>query len=291
MNKLVFIAVSLTLAACQQDTKDISRRMDAMDKKLDAILAKTGTGGAGAGQQRPQRQEPDRAKTYAVPVDNDAFEGPADAKVTLVKAYDYACPYCEKVRPTMAELRQKYGNDIRIVSKQMVVHPNNAMAGALAFCAANEQGKAKQMDDLIWDKGFKQRQLDNSAVAAPAEKGGAPGGAAGGKCWDAAEGCPLVVGYATELGLDMNKFKADMKGKCMAVVQKDMKDLQQLGVGATPSFFVNGRFLSGAMPVENFSALIDEELKKANERIQQGTPAAEYYQQWVVAKGQKTLGG
>ena len=82
-----------------------------------------------------------------------------------------------------------------------------------------------------------------------------------------------------------------MKGECQQLVQKDMKDLQQLGVGATPSFFVNGRFLSGAMPVENFSALIDEELKKANERIQQGTPAAEYYQQWVIAKGQKTLGG
>jgi len=293
MNKLVFVALSLTLAACQQDTKNLERKIDDLTKnqqKMMEMLAKGG-GGAGAGQQRPQRQEPDRAKTYAVPVDNDAFDGPADAKVTLVKAYDYACPYCEKVRPTMAELRQKYGNDLRVVSKQMVVHPNNAMAGALAFCAANKQGKAKQMDDLIWDKGFKQRQLDNSAVQPAAEKGGAPGGAAGGKCWDQAEGCPLVVGYATELGLNVDKFKADMKGECQQVVQKDMKDLQQLGVGATPSFFINGRFLSGAMPIENFSALIDEELKKANERVQQGTPAAEYYQQWVIAKGVKSLGG
>jgi len=86
----------------------------------------------------------------------------------------------------MAELRQKYGNDLRVVSKQMVVHPNNAMAGALAFCAANKQGKAKQMDDLIWDKGFKQRQLDNSAVSRPPRRW-RPGGAAGGKCWDQAE--------------------------------------------------------------------------------------------------------
>jgi protein-disulfide isomerase len=296
MNKLVFIALSMTLVACQQDTKNLERKIDDLTKnqqKMMEMLAKGGGGGAGAGQQRPARQEPDRAKTYAVPVDNDAFDGPADAKITLVKAYDYACPYCEKVRPTMAELRQKYGNDLRVVSKQMVVHPNNAMAGALAFCAANKQGKAKEMDALIWDKGFKQRQLDNSAVAAAAEAapGSPPAPGGGGKCWDVAAGCPLVVGYATELGLNVDKFKADMKGECMAVVQKDMKDLQQLGVGATPSFFINGRFLSGAMPVENFSALIDEELKKANERIQQGTPAAEYYQQWVIAKGQKTLGG
>ena len=68
-----------------------------------------------------------------------------------------------------------------------------------------------------------------------------------------------------------------------------MRDVQRLGVGATPSFFVNGRFLSGAMPIDNFVALIDEELKKANERIQQGTPQAQYYQQWVLDKGLKTL--
>lgn len=291
MNKLVFVALTLAVAACQPDTKNLERKIDDLTKnqqKMMDMLAKGG--GAGAAQQRPQRQEPDRAKTYAVPVDNDYFDGPKDAKVTLVKAYDYACPYCERVRPTMEELRKKYGNDLRVVSKQMVVHPKNAMAGALAFCAAAEQGKAKQMDDAIWDKGFKVRQLDNSDVT-PAE--GAPGAAPGKpqKCWDTAEGCKLVVGYAQELGLNIDKFKADMKGKCMQVVQKDMRDLQQLGVGATPSFFVNGRFISGAMPIEQFSTLIDEELKKANERIQQGTPAGEYYNQWIIAKGQKTLGG
>jgi protein-disulfide isomerase len=222
-----------------------------------------------------------------VPIDGDASDGPADAKVTLVKAYDYACPYCEKVRTTMTDLRAKYGNDLRIVYKQLVVHPRNAMASALAFCAANEQGKSKQLDEALWDKGFKNRQLDNSDLPAAAEAGG--GGGAGGKCWDAPGGCPLVVGFATELGLNVDKFKADMKGKCQQLVQKDMGELQKLAVGATPSFFINGRFLSGAMPIENFSALIDEELKKANERIQQGTPAAQYYDQWVVQKGLKTV--
>ena len=95
MNKLVFIALSLTLVACQQDTKNLERKIDDLTKnqqKMMEMLAKGGSGGgAGAGaNQRPQRQEPDRAKTYAVPIDNDAFEGPADAKVTIVKAIDYA---------------------------------------------------------------------------------------------------------------------------------------------------------------------------------------------------------
>jgi protein-disulfide isomerase len=176
---------------------------------------------------------------------------------------------------------KKYGDDLRVVTKHLVVHPRNAMAGALANCAAGKQGKHKDMDRLIWDKGFLVRQLDNSDV--PAAEGGQPQ-----KCWDTAEGCKFVVSYAQELQLDINKFKADMKA-CMPIVQKDMKDLQALLVGATPSFFINGRFISGAVPIENFITVIDEELKKANERIAQGTPAASYYQTWVVEKGLKTV--
>jgi protein-disulfide isomerase len=285
MKKLVFVALGLAMAACQPDTKNLEKKVDELAKnqqKIMDMLAKGAANNAAAAaqQQRPQRREPDRSKVYAVDITGDGFDGPADAKVTLVKAYDYACPYCERVRTTMEELRKKYGNDLRIVSKQLVVHPRNAMAGALAFCAANEQGKAKEMDALIWDKGFKARNLDNSDVEVNGQQQ---------KCWDTPEGCKNVVGYAQELGLNIEKFKADMKGKCQQVVQKDMNDLRALGVGATPSFFINGRFMSGAMPIENFVQLIDEELKKANERIQQGTPAGQYYQQWVMAKGQKTL--
>ena len=163
-----------------------------------------------------------------------------------------------------------------------MVHPRNAMAGALANCAAGKQGKHKEMDRLIWDKGFNVRQLDNSDVT-PAEGGGQPQ-----KCWDMPDGCKNVVSYAQELQLDINKFKADMKA-CQAIVQKDQKDLQALMVSATPSFFINGRFISGAVPIENFITVIDEELKKANERIAQGTPAAAYYQTWVIEKGLKTV--
>jgi protein-disulfide isomerase len=295
VKKLGFIALIVAAAACTPDTKNNDRKLDEMQKDLRDIKAsiaalQKGGMGAGAAQQRPARVEPDRSKTYAVPIDGDPTWGPADAKITLVKAYDYACPYCEKVRPTMNDLKAKYGNDLRIVYKQLVVHPRNAMASALAFCAANEQGgidKAKKFDEYLWDKGFKARNLDNSDVAAAAEKGGA--GGPGGKCWDQPGGCAIVVGFAQEAGLNVEKFKADMKGKCLQLVQKDMGELQRLAVGATPAFFVNGRFLSGAMPIENFSALIDEELKKANERIQQGTPAADYYNQWVMQKGLKTV--
>ena len=281
MKKLVLLGV-VVVAACQTDNRNLERKVDEMSKKLDDISRQIARGGAGAQAPRPPaRAEPDRAKTYAMPVDGDATDGPADAKVTLVKAYDYACPFCEKVRDTMEDLRKKYGNDLRIVYKQFVVHPQVATAPALAFCAAAKQGKFIQMDQLLWDKGFKARQFDKDAT-------GEAGGQAQ-RCWESSAGCPIVLGFAQELGLNLDKFKADMKGECQALIQKDMRDLTAIGVGSTPTFFVNGRYLVGAMPTEQFVTLIDEELKKANEKIQAGVPAASYYQQMVVDKGLKQL--
>jgi protein-disulfide isomerase len=278
------IPVVLLVAACKPDTHNLERKVDQIaqdQRKIMDMLARGGAG-AGAAQARPPRPEPQAGKTYSVPIDNDPFDGPADAKVTIVKAYDYACPYCEKVRGTMEDLRKKYGNDLRVVSKQLVVHPKNAMAAALAFCAAAKQGKHKEMDRLIWDKGFNARQMDNSDVA-PAEAGAQPQ-----KCWDLPDGCKNVVGYAEELQLDVPKFKADMKA-CQGHIAKDGKDFQPLMVNATPSFFVNGRYVTGGFSIESFSKVIDEELEKANERIAQGTPAAAYYQTWVVERGLKAV--
>lgn len=150
-----------------------------------------------------------------------------------------------------------------------MVHPQVATTGALAFCAADKQGKAAQMDDALWEKEFKARAFDPD------------------QCWTTGA-CEKTNAIAGELGLDVAKFKDDMKS-CQEHVQGDIKELQKFGVGATPGFFVNGRFISGAVPMENFVAVIDEEMKKADERIQQGTPAAQYYQQWVMDKGQKAL--
>ena len=268
--KALILLLGAALVGCQADTTKLNEKIDKLDKKLDALIAQGGRPGAAAGQQRPPRNEPDRSKTYAVPIANNYFDGPADAKITVVKAYEYACPYCQRVIPTLEELKKKYGNDIRIVSKHLVVHPTTATSTALAFCAAQKQGKAKEMDKVLWEKSFSARKFDPD------------------KCWEAAEGCPTLNSHAQELQLDMNKFKADLKS-CEPMVQQDMRDLQKFGVGATPSFFINGRFISGAVPIDQFTAVIDDELKKANERIQQGTPKAQYYQQWVIDKGLKAL--
>ncbi len=148
-----------------------------------------------------------------------------------------------------------------MVYKNYVVHPASATNPALAGCAAARQGKFDQMADLIWEKAYGKRDFGKDNL----EK------------------------LAGELGLDMNRFKADMDGSCKQQIQKEQRELAKFGARGTPSFFINGRFIAGARPIGQFKTLIDEELKKAKERISKGTKLEDYYKTWVVEKGKKSI--
>jgi len=206
---------------------------------------------------RPQRPQPDAAKTYAVPITGAPVKGSADALVTIVRAGEYACPYCEKTRATMDELAKRYGTKVRFVHLNFIVHPQTATDAARASCAAQRQGKFWELDELLWEKGFKTRQFEAAHLET----------------------------LATEAGLDLDRYRADVAGPCPADIQREMAMLSALGVGATPAFFINGRFLSGAQPVASFQVLIDEELKVAEGRVKKGTKPKKYYEEWVVKKG------
>lgn len=237
----------------QAQVQELARRMDQLEQ--------------GSARRGRQRTEPDPALTYSVPIDGNPMVGPADAKVTLVKGYEYACFYCNKARATLDELVRKYGRELRIVYKPFVVHPSTATAPALAACAAHEQGRFAEMDELIWNRGYATKTYDLAS------------------CWESSAGCPIVTGYARELKLNLKKFQADLSGRCVDYVTREQAALRGFGISGTPAFFINGRWLSGAQPLETFSALIDEELAKATERITAGTPRAKYYQTFVVEQG------
>jgi protein-disulfide isomerase len=69
---------------------------------------------------------------------------------------------------------------------------------------------------------------------------------------------------AKDVGLNPQSFEQCLtSGKYRAAVQKDINDAAQLGLSGTPAFFINGREISGAQPLEAFSAIIDEELAQA----------------------------
>ncbi|HWN70208.1 MAG TPA: DsbA family protein [Haliangium sp.] len=252
------VAACETAQSSKLDAKldDIVARLDKMEKDLQARPV-----GAARGQQPRQRMEPDPTKVYAVPIEGAPTKGPEHAKVTLVEAFEYACPFCERVNGTIEQLQKDYGNDLKIVYKHFVVHPDVATVPAQAACAAHKQGKHEAMSKLIWEKGFKAgRNLARDNM----DK------------------------LASEAGLDMNRYKADIDGEeCKKVIQQDQAQMSAVGVQGTPAFYINGRYLSGAQPIDNFKRIIDEELKKANERVAQGTKVEEYYKKFVIEQGLK----
>ena len=82
--------------------------------------------------------------------------------------------------------------------------------------------------------------------------------------------------YAKEIGLDMKRFDEDLVApKTKAIVDADIAEAKSLGVTGTPGFFVNGRFLSGAKPFDEFAQLINAELAKRNIPVPPAPASAE----------------
>jgi protein-disulfide isomerase len=246
------------LAAARSDNSN-SIELAAIATKLDELAAKIATlNTQGIGRPPPApRRAPDPALTYAVPIAGSPTVGSPKAKVTIVMAFEFACPYCRKAWDTMDALQKKYGKDLRLVYKQFVVHPKNATRAAQASCAAWHQGKWRPLAELLWVKLFEARNFDDSNVDA----------------------------IATEAGLDMRQYQADMSGSCVQEIADEQTLLKRFAVGATPSFFINGRFLAGALPQADFEALIDEEMRKATAVVKAGTKPEKLYDQEVLGKG------
>jgi protein-disulfide isomerase len=223
-----------------------------------------------AQQEAEARREHAPDAMFAVPVARDVaagmVDGPATAAVTIVKAFDFACPYCMRANDTMKELVAANAGKVRVVYKNLVVHPDTAMPGHLASCAAAKQGKYGAFKDAFWQKAFLPYAQSRGAEADKLGK-------------------ENILAFSAELGLDTAKLAADMESaECKALVEQDMNELDAFQVGSTPTFFVNGKVVSGAQSKETFQKLVDEELQKV---AASGVPAGEYYDKVVLAKGEK----
>jgi protein-disulfide isomerase len=146
----------------------------------------------------------------------------------------------------------------------MVVHPQVVTDAHNAGCAAAKQGKFVEFKNAFWDKAFGpySAQHDPSKL-----------------------GVDNIMAIAKDLGLDTAKLKADMNGPdCKAHIQADMAELNKFHVGSTPTFFINGKLVVGAVGKENFKQIIDEKLKVAEAS---GVSGASYYDKEIVEKGLK----
>ena len=190
----------------------------------------------GAPPSRPPR--PDRNKEYDVEIGEAPTKGPEDAVVTIVEWSDFQCPFCNRVTPTLAQIENEYGDKVRLVFKHMPlsIHPQAPQAHA-ASEAAHRQGRFWEMHDRIFAN---QRDLSVATLESHAR----------------------AIGLADG---DMDQYAKDIADA--AVKQKidaDMAQASELNVTGTPSFFINGRFLSGAQPFENFKRAIDAAIERAS---------------------------
>ena len=182
----------------------------------------------------PIRVVMDAPRTTVTVNPDDPSEGKADAPVTVVEFSDFQCPFCLRVMPTLKQLRMKYGDRIRLVWKDFPltqIHPQAFVAAQAGNCA-REQGKFWEYHDKLF--------ANQSALQPDALKK-----------------------YAADAGLDAAKFNQCLDtSKYEARVQDALATGSRLGIGSTPTVYVNGRMINGAQPIEVFESVIDEELAR-----------------------------
>jgi predicted DsbA family dithiol-disulfide isomerase len=156
------------------------------------------------------------------------------ARVTIVEFGDFQCPYCRQAEATVRGIIAKYPNDVRLVFRELPlasIHPN-AYAAARAAVCADRQGKFWPMHDALY--------ADQSALS------------------DAG-----LLDTAKRLGLDATTFSSCLpQDATNDAIVTDINAADELAITGTPFFLVNGRPINGVVPMEQFEAVVTDELKK-----------------------------
>ncbi|MCC6989395.1 MAG: thioredoxin domain-containing protein [Acidobacteria bacterium] len=164
---------------------------------------------------------------------HDPSRGPANAPVTIIEFSEYQCPFCARVTPTLKAIEQKYAGKVRFVFKDFPLqnHQQAPKAAEAAHCAG-DQGKYWELHDRL----FANQQLLQ---------------------------VPELKKHAAAVGLDQAAFDQCLdSGKHTENVQADIEQGSQMGVGSTPTLYINGRLVTGAQPLALFESIIDEELAR-----------------------------
>lgn len=171
-----------------------------------------------------------RDTAIELPIEDHPIRGAPMARVTIAEFSDFECPYCGRAYPIVEELLREYPGEVRVVffNYPLSAHPH-AMPAARASVAAGNQGKFWEMYDLLFNH---QTQLTDEDIDR----------------------------YATEIGLDLERFHTDIRGaEVQASVDADRELGRTLHVDGTPTFFINGRrFREGPQALP---AYIREELE------------------------------
>jgi protein-disulfide isomerase len=187
-----------------------------------------------------------------LPTADAPFLGPGTAKVTLVEFSDFQCPYCTEAVPVIHDLLNRFGGDVRLVYRNFPLGTHeHAHLAAQAALAAASQGRFWEYHDVLFAH---SDALDRASLGA----------------------------YAEELGLDMDVFRRALDGHAYAEqVETDRRQALALGVHGTPTFFVNGTLVTGAL-TDRLEALTRAEIEAADALLDDGVPLDEIYRRRVA---------
>lgn len=178
-------------------------------------------------------KEPD-PPVVNIAIDDQPMKGNPNAPVTIIEFTDFQCPSCGKTQPLLEEIAKEYGDKLRLVARDFPLDQHQfAEKAAEAAEAAREQDKYWEYTAIL----FKNQE----ALAVPNLKE-----------------------YATQVGLDRAKFDQALdSGKFADKVKRDLREGEKLGVGSTPTLFINGKRVRDKTR-EGLKAMIDTALKAAS---------------------------
>ncbi len=166
--------------------------------------------------------------------DDTRTRGPATAPVTIVWYADFQCPYCARLEATLKQVEERHGPRVRFVFRDFPLpfHQDATRAAEAALCA-EEEGSFWAMHDKL---------MANQRALAPTD----------------------LRRYAGELGLSQIAFDQCLDdGRQRAAVRESIAQAEAYGVTSTPTLFVNGRVIPGAVPFEALDDIVREELERA----------------------------
>lgn len=169
--------------------------------------------------------------THARAVDNSPVYGSKNAAVKIVEFTDFECHFCGMVQPALQQALKTYPTQVSLTFKSfpLTMHRHAHMAHMAAMCA-NEQGRFWEYRNKLFQN---QRALERNNLNR----------------------------YATELGLNLETFSQCIdEEKYADKIEADLSEGLRSGVMGTPTFFVNGKELSGAQPFEAFQEVIEQSL-------------------------------
>jgi len=195
-----------------------------------------------------------------IDVNGRPSRGAKGAKVVVVNYDDFECPFCSRMHKTLfPDILKEYGDKITIIYKDYPlyeIHPWAIHAAVDANCLAEQNG------DAYWD--FADYIHANKQEV---DKEKTPGAR-----FEAIDKMAVLQGQ--KHNLDEAKLEACVKAQKEDAIRASMKEAEGLGVNATPTLFVNGQKIEGAVSAGEVRATIDNALRDAGVPVPEHTPPA-----------------